>query len=106
MIEKKEKKITNLELLKSINRSFSKVEARMATKEDLRKLETKMATLETKTATLETKMATKNDLKKLEDKLVFRIDGLERRIDDYAFNKVGYDNFSPLVKRVEKLEKV
>lgn len=51
-------------------------------------------------------MATKDDLKKLEDKLVFRINGLEKRMDDYAFNKVGYDNFNPLVKRVEKLEKV
>ena len=51
-------------------------------------------------------MATKDDLKKLENKLVYRINGLERRIDDYALNKVGYDNFNPLVKRVEALEKV
>lgn len=87
MIQKKEKEINNTELLKSINRSFSRMEARMATKDDLKG------------------MATKDDLKKLEDKLVFRIDGLERRIDDYAFNKVGYDNFNPLVKRVEFLEK-
>lgn len=35
-----------------------------------------------------------------------RIDGLEKRIDDYAFNKVGYDSFNPLVKRVDALEKV
>lgn len=87
MIKKKEKKITNTELLESINRSFSKLEAKMATKEDLKG------------------MATKEDLKKLQDKLVFRIDGLEKRMDDYTFNKVGYDNFNPLVKRVEQLEK-
>lgn len=92
MIKKKEKEINKTELLRSINRSFSRMEARMATKEDLKKLEIKMAT--------------KDDLKKLEDKLVFRINGLEKRMDDYAFNKVGYDNFNPLVKRVEKLEKV
>ena len=54
---------------------------------------------------MEEKMATKEDLKKVEDKLVNRISGLERRIDDYAVNKVGYDKFDPLVKRVEKLEK-
>ncbi len=49
-------------------------------------------------------MATKEDLKKVEDKLIYRINGLEKRIDDYALNKVSYDNFNPLVKRVEKLE--
>ena len=71
VVKKREKEITKLELLQSINRSFSKLEAKMATKDDLKS------------------MATKDDLKKLENKLVYRINGLERRIDDYALNKVG-----------------
>ena len=36
MIKKKEKRITNTELLESINRSFSRLEAKMATKEALK----------------------------------------------------------------------
>ena len=40
----KEKKITNAELLESINRSFSKMETKMATKDDLLKLELKLTT--------------------------------------------------------------
>ncbi len=36
MPKKKEKEITNTELLESINRSFSKIEEKMATKEDLK----------------------------------------------------------------------
>lgn len=44
MINKKDKKITNAELLESINRSFSKIEEKMATKEELKNLEVRMAT--------------------------------------------------------------
>ena len=35
MIKKKEKRVTNLELLESINRSFFRIEGKMATKEDV-----------------------------------------------------------------------
>ena len=37
MNKKKEKRITNKELLDSINRSFSRVEEKMATKEDFKR---------------------------------------------------------------------
>jgi len=36
MIKKKEKNITNVKLLESINRSFSKIEEKMATKDDIK----------------------------------------------------------------------
>jgi len=79
MIKKKEKEITNTELLKSINRSFTKIEAKMATKEDMKD------------------MATKTDIEKL-----------GKRIDDLAVNRVKYDDHNKLKARVtfieEKLE--
>ncbi|KKR70698.1 MAG: hypothetical protein UU13_C0002G0043 [Candidatus Nomurabacteria bacterium GW2011_GWB1_40_7] len=70
----KEKKITNLELLDSINRSFSKMEEKMATKSDMEELKNK-------------------------------IEKIDKRLDYYADTKVSYDNFKPLVKRVNALEK-
>lgn len=34
-----------------------------------------------------------------------KIDGINNRLDDQSLNKVGYDNFNPIVKRVDLLEK-
>ncbi len=89
--DKKIKKVTIDDLARMIKED---VIDHMATKDDLKG------------------MATKDDLKKVEDVLIHRIDGLEgriggleRRIYDYALNKVGYDSFNQLVKRVEALEK-
>lgn len=75
MIRKKDKEITNAELLESINRSFSKVEE---------KIDTKFEELKTK------------------------IEGTNKRIDDFAENKVSKITFKELDNRVgfveEKLE--
>ena len=81
MINKKEKKITNVELLDSINRSFSKMEEKMATKEDLKEL----------------KMELKLDIEGVKNK----IEGIDKRIDDFVKTKVSYENLKPLIKRVE-----
>ena len=75
MIKKKEKEITNTELLESINRSFDKIETKMATKEDIKD------------------MATKTDIERLGN-----------RIDDLAMNRVRHEEFDKLKVRVEKLE--
>ena len=86
MIKKKEKRITNIELLESINRSFSKVEKKMATKEDLENLEKKMAT--------------KTDIEGLKD----QIQGVNNRIDDISMNRVKYDDHNKLKVRMGVLE--
>ena len=75
MIKKKEKKITNTELLKSINRSFSKVEE-------------KIDTIDIKV-----------------EELKSQIEGVDKRIDDFAENKVSKINFKELDHRVSFIEK-
>ena len=84
MKKKKEKEITNTELLKSINRSFNKMEAKMATKDDVKD------------------MATKMDIEGLKD----QIHGINNRIDDFVVTRVKYEDLNKLSIRVEKLEKV
>ena len=78
MINKKEKKITNVELLQSINRSFSKIEAKMATKEDL---------------------------KNLEEKMSGKFEGINKRIDDMSVNRVKYEVHNKLKTRMDFVEK-
>ena len=78
MIKKKEKKITNVELLQSINRSFSKIEAKMATKEDL---------------------------KNLEEKMSGKFEGINKRIDDMSVNRVKYEDHNKLKTRMDFVEK-
>ena len=75
MNNKKDKKITNIELLESINRSFSNIEKKMATKDDIKD------------------MATKTDVERL-----------EKRIDDFAETKVSKVTFKELENRVQKIE--
>ncbi|KKQ19039.1 MAG: hypothetical protein US45_C0061G0007 [Candidatus Nomurabacteria bacterium GW2011_GWA1_37_20] len=75
MIKRKDKTITNIELLKSINRSFSNIEKKMATKDDIKD------------------MATKTDVERL-----------EKRIDDFAETKVSKVTFKELENRVQKIE--
>lgn len=77
MINKKEKKITNVELLQSINRSFSKIEAKMTTKEDL---------------------------KNLEEKMSGKFEGVNKRIDDMSVNRVKYEDHNKLKTRVDFIE--
>jgi len=74
MIKKKEKKITNTELLESINRSFSKVEE-------------KIDTIDVKV-----------------EKLANHIEKIDKRIDDFAENKVSKINFKELNHRVSFIE--
>jgi len=75
MNNKKDKKITNIELLESINRSFSNIEKKMATKDDIKD------------------MATKTDVERL-----------EKRIDDFAETKVSKITYKELENRVQKIE--
>ena len=81
--EVKTKKITNTELLESINRSFSKVEAK------LDKVEAK----------LDAKIDTK--VEELKDK----IEGVNKRIDDLSINRVKYEDHNKLKARVGFIEK-
>lgn len=74
MIKNKEKTITNIELLESINRSFSRVEE-------------KIDTIDIKVEGL------KN-----------QITGVNNRIDDISLNRVKYEDYNTLVKRVQKIE--
>ena len=96
MSNDEEKEITNRELLEAMNRSFSKIEGRMATKEDL----TRMATKEdlTRMATKEdlTRMATKEDLAQISVDLQSfkvetreRFDSLEEKLKDMDENITG-----------------
>lgn len=82
------KEITNEELLDSINRSFTRVEKKMATKDDLKKV--------------------KKDLGKKIDQtkkeLISQISGVQNRIDTLASDKVSYEEFGKLKVRVEKVE--
>jgi hypothetical protein len=82
MKNKKEQEITNIELLESINRSFSKIEKKMATKEDIKN------------------MATKNDIEGLKDK----IEGVNKRIDDFVTTRVKIEDHNKLKVRVSILE--
>ena len=75
MIKKKEKEITNTELLESINRSFSSIEKKMVTKDDIKD------------------MATKTDIERI-----------NKRIDDYAETKVSNVIYKELEHRVRKIE--
>lgn len=85
MSNENEKEITNLELLESINRGFSKIEEKMATKIDLEsfKLETNIHF-----NNIETDLkSVKRDLSELQDK-----------VDDIHDTVMSYD------KRIEVLE--
>jgi RAB protein geranylgeranyltransferase component A len=93
MIKKKEKDVTNLELLQSINRSFSKVEEKMATKEDLKNLEARMAT--------------KTDIEGLKEEIKGvknQLEGTNKRIDDMSMNRVKNEDHNKLKSRVDFLE--
>jgi len=84
MVKKKEKEITKLELLESINRSFNKLEAKMATKGDVEGIIKRLDSVENK------------------------IDGIDNRIDDFVATRVKYEDHNKLKARVgfieEKLE--
>ncbi len=82
MNNKKDKKITNIELLESINRSFSNIEKKMATKDDIKD------------------MASKTDIKNLENK----IEGIDKRIDDFVVTRVKYEDHNKLKVRVDFIE--
>ncbi len=90
MIKKKEKKITNVELLQSINRSFSSIEKKMATKDDLLnlKLELKTDIHDFRTEVRSFKKDTGQDTKELKDDAI-----------DLNDTVMHHD------KRIEKLEK-
>ena len=82
MIKKKEKRVTNLELLESINRSFFRIEGKMATKEDVQVI------IEKEVAGLKDQLA-----------------GTNKRIDDFAETKVSKITFKGLEGRVSVVEK-
>ena len=89
MIKKKEKRITNIELLKSINRSFSKVEE-------------KIDTVDIKVEGLKTDIeGVKKDIEGVKNQLA----GTNKRIDDFAETKVSKIEFKGLENRVGFMEK-
>ena len=90
MKKKENKKITNIELLKSINRSFSKVEKRMATKDDLINLELKLTT-----DIHDLRMEVKGFKKDTGDS----VERIKEDVIDLTDTVMGHD------KRIEKLEK-
>ena len=49
---------------------------------------------------LEAKMATKNDIEEVKSK----IEGIDKRIDDFVVTRVKYDEHNKLKIRVERLE--
>jgi len=85
MIKKKEKDVTNLELLQSINRGFSRIEEKMATKSDLisLKLELKTNISEVKTDLKSFKAETRESFHKLEKNLKENKESVEAIIADY-----------------------
>ena len=89
MNNKKDKKITNIELLESINRSFSSIEKKMATKDDIKDMATK--------TDIE---GLKKDIEDVKDKLT----GTNKRIDDFAETKVSKIVYKGLENRVQKIE--
>lgn len=66
-----------MELLESINRSFSKIEEKMATKEDL---------------------------KNLEERMNGKFEGVNKRIDDFVVTRVKYEDHNKLKIRVGLIE--
>ena len=75
MNNKKNKKITNIELLDSINRSFSKVENKID----------------------------KIDIKV--EGLKGQMEGVNKRIDDFVVTRVKYEDHNKLKTRVDFMEK-
>lgn len=69
----------------SMAKGFESIEARMATKEDIKQMAARMDGMEERMATkddlrdLEARMASKADLLQLEDRLTLRIVALERK---------------------------
>ena len=53
---------------------------------------------------LEEKMATKDDLKSLETRMNGKFEGLDKRIDDFVVTRVKYDDHNKLKARVGALE--
>ena len=89
MIKKNKKsKITIDKLAMMVANGFDGIEKRMATKIDIEELEKRMAT--------------KIDIEGLKN----QIEGVNKRIDDLATNRVKYTEHNALVKRVEVLEQV
>ena len=53
---------------------------------------------------VEAKMATKEDLKNLEERMNGKFEGVNRRIDDMSMNRVKYEDRSKLKSRVDFIE--
>ncbi len=92
MDHKEDKEITNTELLESINRSFSGIEKRMATKDDLKRMATKDDLK---------RMATKEDL--LDLKLELKTDIYELRTEIKGFKKDTTDSIEKIEEDVADL---
>ncbi len=85
MINKSKKEITNSELLMSMNRSFSRLEERMATKENLLKIQIQTNSIE-------------SDLKSFKKDVRENFKEVNEKLDDISETASFYD------KRIEKLE--
>lgn len=60
--------------------------------------------LEVKIDTLEAKVATKEDLKNLEERMNGKFEGIDKRIDDFVVTRVKYEDFNKLKTRVSFIE--
>lgn len=93
MDNQNEKEITKLELLESMNRSFSRIEEKMATKEDLKNLATKnelvggIASVKTEIEQVKTDLrAFKQETRDSLEEVNKKIDDLTEIVEDVVLN--------------------
>ena len=97
MATNKKKEITNLEFLKSINRSFSRVEKKMATKTELLGIENGLAGVKTDLEQVQT------DLRSLKQETRDNFEEVNKKIDDLT--ETMEDVTSNHEDRIEVLER-
>lgn len=87
MLNKKDKKITNLELLESMNRSFSRIEEKMATKTDLLEVKTDLLEVKTDLGQVKTDLRTfKQETRDSLEEVNKKIDDLTEIVEDVVLN--------------------
>jgi len=90
MNKKDDKEITISELLNSMNRSFSRIEEKMATKEELKQVEVKM---NREFSRIEERMATKEDLEQV-------------RVDLRDFKSETRENFDKVNRKIDDVNDI
>ncbi|MFZ1019377.1 MAG: hypothetical protein WAN61_00090 [Minisyncoccia bacterium] len=98
MDHKEDKEITNTELLESINRSFSGIEKRMATKDDLKRMATKEDLLDLKLELKTDIYELRTEIKGFKKDTTDSIEKIEEDVADLTDTVMHQD------KRIERLE--